>query len=351
MGSFLDKPITEKETLNGAGNGLVWGVSAMQGWRVEMEDAHTCEVSVPGMPETSFFAVYDGHGGKTVSTIAGVQLLPMILQGQILASGDKSPDTLSKALYQGLFDLDAKMLEQEPKLASGEDHSGSTCIASFITPTHVILANCGDSRAVLSRKGQVHFATQDHKPTDPAEVARVEAAGGFIEMSRVCGNLAVSRSLGDYQYKDRNDIPPQNQKICSASDMTTIPRAADDDFLLLCCDGIWDVMSNQQAVDFVIEHLRAGIPAPQICERMLDHCLIKNSKDNMSVNIIVMPGAPKQVEGYTVPDIHADGDDAERAKTETADAQALARRLSTIMNSLQGQEQAGGTPPAATGGR
>lgn len=284
-----------------------------------MEDAHTTIVGIEGQPDISFFAVYDGHGGKTVSTLSAVQLLPTIQKGSIYSSGDKGHKNLSEALYQGLIDQDIKMLDENPKLLSGEDHSGSTCISCFITPSHIIIANCGDSRAVLCRNEEAHFGTNDHKPTDPVETGRVQAAGGFIEMGRVCGNLAVSRSLGDFQYKDRPDLSPQAQKVSAASDMTTIERGGDQ-FLLLCCDGIWDVMSNQQAVDFVVEHLKAGIPVKDICERMLNACLLKNSKDNMSVNIILFPDAPKKVPGATVPEYRVDGEDDERGKSEEANA-------------------------------
>jgi len=321
MGSFLDKPIVEKETLDGAGNDLVWGVSAMQGWRVEMEDAHTCESSITEQPDLAFFAVYDGHGGKTASTLSAVQLLPGIMNGTTYQSGDKSAACLSAALYQGLLDQDQKMLDENPKLASCEDHSGSTCIASFISPTHIIIANCGDSRAVLARGGGVHFGSVDHKPTDAVETARIQGAGGFIEMGRVCGNLAVSRSLADFQYKDRVDLPAAKQKVSAASDMTTIARDASDEFLLLCCDGIWDVMSNEDAVEFVSNHLKAGVPAHIICERLLDHCLNLNSKDNMSALVVVLPGAPKAIEGYAVPAIAMAPEDAERSRGEQQDGQ------------------------------
>lgn len=77
-------------------------------------------------------------------------------------------------------------------------------------------------------------------------------------MGRVCGNLAVSRSLADFQYKDRADLPADKQKVTAASDMTTIARDASDEFLLLCCDGIWDVMSNEDAVEFVSTHLKVS---------------------------------------------------------------------------------------------
>lgn len=64
MGAFLDKPKTEKHNAHGAGNGLSYGLSSMQGWRVEMEDAHTAVVGIPqGLESWSFFAVYDGHAG------------------------------------------------------------------------------------------------------------------------------------------------------------------------------------------------------------------------------------------------------------------------------------------------
>ena len=195
---------------------------------------------------------------------SAVEMLPGIMNGTTYRSGDKSAAALEAALYQGLLDQDQKMLDEHPKLKSTEDHSGSTCIASFISPTHFIIANCGDSRAILVRGGGVHFGTVDHKPTDHGETARIQGAGGFIEMGRVCGNLAVSRSLGDFQYKDRPDLPAAKQKVTSASDMTTITRDPTDEFLLLCCDGIWDVMSNEEVVDFVRNRIAKKLSVEQV---------------------------------------------------------------------------------------
>jgi len=315
----------------------------MQGWRVEMEDAHTCETNIPGRPGTSFFCVFDGHGGSLVAKEAAVKLLPKVQATAAYTSGDQKPETLSKALYDGLIEIDAE-LREIPVLKTGEDHSGSTAVTSFITPTHIVFGNAGDSRAMLARGGSVHFATDDHKPTNPEERGRVEKAGGFIEMGRVCGNLAVSRALGDYQYKDREDLPPEAQKITVAADMTVMERHQDDEFLILCCDGIWDVMTNEQCYEFVVNQLKGGFTAPQICERLMDHCLAKNSKDNMSVLLVLFANAPKKVDGFVVPKIGPDEEDQERIKNAAEQEAAIARRLSSLLAAQAGVEPAQDNP-------
>eukprot|EP00730_Choanoeca_flexa_P003070 TRINITY_DN11278_c1_g1_i6.p1 TRINITY_DN11278_c1_g1~~TRINITY_DN11278_c1_g1_i6.p1 ORF type:complete len:263 (+),score=35.74 TRINITY_DN11278_c1_g1_i6:158-946(+) len=226
MGNFLEKPLVDKDTHFGDGNGLQWGLSSMQGWRVEMEDAHIANTTIEGLPGCSFFAVFDGHGGKTVSIRCGQEMVDSILATSALTDAENKTDSdiLSKALQQALFDLDTKMRADDSDLDACKDRSGSTAVCVFVTPTHIIFGNCGDSRAVLSREGAVGFATEDHKPTDEGEKTRIAAAGGTVEMARVCGNLAVSRSLGDYMYKDRPDLPPRAQKISAEADMTVLER-------------------------------------------------------------------------------------------------------------------------------
>ena len=85
-----------------------------------------------------------------------------------------------------------------------------------------------------------------------------QKAGGFVEMGRVCGNLAVSRALGDYEYKDRPDLGPEDQKIGANADMKVLPRMDKDNFFVMACDGIWDVMSNEQIRVFVDFYHRVG---------------------------------------------------------------------------------------------
>ena len=232
------------------------------------------------------------------------------------------------------------------RLASLEDHSGSTAITAFVTPTHFVIGNVGDSRAVLARGGLPFFGTEDHKPTDAGEMARITGSGGYVEMGRVCGNLAVSRALGDYQYKDRPDLPAEAQKVTVDPDITVIERTEEDQarahptrgtraaaahprsaqFLLLCCDGIWDVMTNEECVTFVADHLKGGWSVPVICERLIDHCLHKNSRDNMSACIVLLPNAPEPVAGFEMPkyDVGTQGG----ADHDAADAE-FSRRLST----------------------
>lgn len=81
-------------------------------------------------------------------------------------------------------------------LRNGMDRSGSTAVGVMISPKHVYFINCGDSRAVLYRNGQVCFSTQDHKPCNPREKERIQNAGGSVMIQRVNGSLAVSRALG-----------------------------------------------------------------------------------------------------------------------------------------------------------
>lgn len=113
---------------------------------------------------------------------------------------DHSLERIKSNIREAFLKLDEKM-KSLPEVESGEDISGSTAVACLISPTHLFFANCGDSRAVLSRNGQAIFSTKDHKPVNPQERERIQAAGGSVMIQRVNGSLAVSRALGDYQYK------------------------------------------------------------------------------------------------------------------------------------------------------
>lgn len=109
-------------------------------------------------------------------------------------------EAIKASIRDGFLKLDESM-KALPEVQSGEDISGSTAVSALISPTHFFFANCGDSRAVLSRGERAFFSTQDHKPVNPAEKERIQAAGGSVMIQRVNGSLAVSRALGDYQYK------------------------------------------------------------------------------------------------------------------------------------------------------
>lgn len=297
MGAFLDKPITDKANGQGEGNGLTYGFSSMQGWRMTMEDAHTVTPFVPGMDKCSFYGVYDGHCGPTIAKYSSENILPEILKHNSVVemmNSDKEvdPNVISKAMIENFVVLDDHM-RTIPPWKNGEDHSGTTAICAFITPTEIICANCGDSRAVFSNKGELRMCTVDHKPYNEVERERIEKAGGSVMMQRVNGSLAVSRALGDYEYKCTDDMPSVAQQVSPEPETYIVKRDESDEFLIIACDGIWDVMTNQESIDFVSNQLQIYENKSEICDNLIEECFNRGSRDNMSVVLVTFPGAPK----------------------------------------------------------
>ena len=96
---------------------------------------------------------------------------------------------------------------------SQDDVSGCTSVTAIVTPSYIICANAGDSRCVMGTENTAKPLSEVHKPYSEIEKKRIENAGGFVQWNSVDGDLAVSRALGDFSYKNRPDFHAQHQKV------------------------------------------------------------------------------------------------------------------------------------------
>lgn len=92
----------------------------------------------------------------------------------------------------------------------GKSYAGCTASVLLITKTDIYTANAGDSRTVLCKKGKAKDLSEDHKPELPSERNRIERANGYVEDKRVNGMLALSRALGDFEYKSNPLLKPHD---------------------------------------------------------------------------------------------------------------------------------------------
>lgn len=166
----------------------------------------------------------------------------------------------------------------------GWERGGTTVVATAITPHHIYFVNCGDSRAVLCRAGRVAFSTEDHKPFSPGERERIESAGGSVTLQRVNGSLAVSRALGDFSYKTAEWRPVTEQMVSPEPEVSVVERSPADEFLVLACDGVWDIVSNEELCAFIHNRLRVCTDLREVCSQVIDLCLYK-VRDTLKVNI------------------------------------------------------------------
>jgi serine/threonine protein phosphatase PrpC len=167
-------------------------------------------------------------------------------------------------------------------------------VVAVVRGDKLVVANAGDSRAVLCRRGEAIDLSRDHKPTDEDERARIMKAGGFVSEGRVNGSLALSRAIGDLEYKRSKTLPARDQIVTAYPELTEQTIADGDEFIVIACDGIWDVLSSQQCVDYVRERVDADQPLSKICEDLADECMAPDTKgsgigcDNMSVVIVLL---------------------------------------------------------------
>ena len=180
------------------------------------------------------------------------------------------------------------------QLLEEEGDSGTTACIVMLTPSWVVCANAGDSRSVISRLGNKAVPlSYDHKPDDEPEERRIRDAGGYVAGGRVEGDLAVSRGLGDFRFKNmavvmsaplfgveeeetaggaaaasnntsesqqrNNSMEPGDQKVSPIPDIIVQTRnPSQDEFIIVACDGIWDVQTNYEAVKSVAEMFQEG---------------------------------------------------------------------------------------------
>ncbi|EDV95568.1 probable protein phosphatase 2C T23F11.1 [Drosophila grimshawi] len=285
MGQTLSEPVTAKESSYCQNCLYCVGSSCMQGWRINMEDSHTHILSLPDDPKAAFFAVYDGHGGSTVAQYAGKHLHKFVLKRPEY-NGD-----IPMALKQGFLDIDHEMLHNE---SLGEQMAGSTAVVVLLKDNMLYCANAGDSRAIASVNGVVEWLSSDHKPNKALETKRIVEAGGWVEFNRVNGNLALSRALGDFVFKRANNKKPEEQIVTAYPDVEIRQILPEWEFIVLACDGIWDVMSNAEVLEFCRTRIALGMQPEEICEELMTNCLAPDCQmgglggDNMTVVLVCL---------------------------------------------------------------
>ncbi|OEL31286.1 putative protein phosphatase 2C 6 [Dichanthelium oligosanthes] len=323
----------------------LWGYTSICGRRPEMEDAVatvprffdvplwmlTGNAVIDGLDPMTFrlpahfFGVYDGHGGAQVANycrerlhVALVEQLSRI-EGTVCAANLADVE-FKKQWEKAFMDSFARVDDEVGgKVSRGGDGGtsrsdaaatlvpepvapetvGSTAVVAVICSSHIIVANCGDSRAVLCRGKQPVPLSVDHKPNREDEYSRIEAEGGKVIQwngYRVFGVLAMSRSIGDRYLKPW---------IIPVPEVTIVPRAKDDECLILASDGLWDVMTNEEVCDvarkrILLWHKKNGTsstsgprvgdstdPAAQAAAECLSKlALQKGSKDNITVVVV-----------------------------------------------------------------
>ncbi|KAM7015067.1 protein phosphatase 1G [Tautogolabrus adspersus] len=258
--------------------------------------------------------------------------------------GDSSELEEEEDTDEGEEDSEDEEEEEEEMCLPGMDgkeepgsDSGTTAVVALIRGKQLIVANAGDSRCVVSERGKAVDMSYDHKPEDEVELARIKNAGGKVTMDgRVNGGLNLSRAIGDHFYKRNKVLPPEEQMISSMPDVKVLTLNEDHDFMVIACDGIWNVLSSQEVVDFISERIKPDQTGKiralsSIVEELLDHCLAPDTSgdgtgcDNMTCVIITLRPHPaqsddkkkrKQPEEAEGKELGENGNDSKKAKSD-----------------------------------
>ena len=243
-----------------------YGSAETVGRRPQMEDV---SIIVPGVPTESsmLFGLFDGHGGRDASEYAS-QNLPNNIKTRVENGSD-----LQTAISDSF-----KMIQSEMKPWCV--YFGTTAVLAFVDGSTLTVANVGDTRCVLAHDGQAVRLTVDHKPDLPEEAEYIQSKGGIVKEGRLRGMLAVSRALGDGFLGDCVNPNPYIRQV---------QLSPQDTYIILACDGVWDVMSDQDAVDLIATE----IDPLEAARKIRDHAFELNSEDNISV-IVAFLSVPEE---------------------------------------------------------
>jgi len=290
--------------------------------RPTMEDEHIIMDGFGGVADQGLYAVFDGHGGRGIVDFVKKHFAP-ILTRELSRAGSSAPsgenargagnsgggsifpwesgsaaacssssssssgcgggghsDEVGERLARAFIATDLQSHQ------AGIMASGCTAAVALVrrcprTGQRVLhAANVGDSRAVLCEGGKALRVSYDHKANDAHEKARIEGAGGFVLKGRVCGILAVARALGDHSLKRFVSAVPYTSA-------TPLRDSAAHPFFIVACDGVWDVMSDQEAVD-IVARARTEEEKRQASQWLIDEAMKRESTDNITAMVVYL---------------------------------------------------------------
>ena len=289
------------------------------------EDAHVANPRYGGTSEKAVFGVFDGHNGNLASKYAAsffysqlVERLSDLDEDIVHDSNwkvelEEEMEGAFKDLHEDILDAVSRSPEGVMKLA------GTTATVLFITAKAVVVANVGDSRAILSKgMSQPIELTMDHVASNREERTRIENLGGFVSSvggtDRVNGTLAVTRSLGDAHLASLLSRSPhvfamtktEIRGHCEEGGKSDDEEMQSQDsplcFIVLASDGLWDVMTNEDVSNMVLQvmekydpkratiSLEEGGAFQEAAKRLTQEAYVRGSSDNIGVAVVDIHG-------------------------------------------------------------
>jgi serine/threonine protein phosphatase PrpC len=257
---------------------------SLQGKRPSNEDQHFHILNLNGsnkdISNINLIGVCDGHGGSAVSKYLK-NVLPSILLNRKYKKNYYNNEAAQKYIIDIFNKVQLNLKSDHPRLAN---RCGSTCCLGihYIDDSNnhkILVVNVGDSRAVkCNRNGKAEQLTEDHKPNSKNEKYRITQLGGKIIFDGVdwrINDLSLSRAFGDLDAQPHVTHVPQiyNYKLSTY-----------DKFIIFACDGLWDVVSNQDAVNY-ISKLSKTNPHCNYAKELAEYAIAKGSLDNVTVII------------------------------------------------------------------
>ncbi|XP_047082829.1 probable protein phosphatase 2C 27 [Lolium rigidum] len=266
------------------------------GGREYMEDTHVC---IPNLAKSfgyktaddeviSFYGVFDGHGGKDAAQYVRDNLPRVIVEDAAF------PLELEKVVRRSFVQTDSQFAEK----CSIHDglSSGTTALTAMIFGRSLLVANAGDCRAVLSRRGIAVEMSNDHRTCSLHERKRVESLGGYVDDGYLNGQLAVTRALGDWHLDGLKETGEPGGPLSAEPELKMITLTKDDEFLIIGSDGIWDYFSNQNSVDFARQRLQEHNDLRRCCRQIVEEAIRRGATDNLTaVMVSFHQEAPPQI--------------------------------------------------------
>ncbi|CAL0315620.1 unnamed protein product [Lupinus luteus] len=270
----LEVPATScavaRDVVEDEGDGF--SVYCKRGRREYMEDRYSATHNLLGESKLAFFGVFDGHGGAKAAEFAAKNLKKNVLD-EVITTDEQD---IKEAVKRGYLNTDSDFLKEDL-------NGGSCCVTALIKNGNLVVSNAGDCRAVISRNGVAEALTSDHRPSRDDERDRIVTLGGYVDLCRgvwrIQGSLAVSRGIGDRHLK---------QWVTAEPETKVLRIEPEHDLLILASDGLWDKVSNQEAVDIARPFFARNKKSQPLlaCKQLVDLSISRGSTDDTSVMLI-----------------------------------------------------------------